>query len=133
VGSGDGGGNQAGAGGIGKEYSITGTATYYAGGGGGSGENGTRGLGGLGGGGNGAEYLVVLAQPGSANTGGGAGGAVTAPLSPGANGGSGVVILRYPNSFTITVGAGLTASTTSVGSDRVTTITGGTGNVSWAA
>lgn len=133
VGNGDAGGNQAGAGGIGKQYSITGTATYYAGGGGGSGESGQNGAGGLGGGGNGAQYLVTLAQPGAANTGGGAGGAVTAPLSPGANGGSGVVILRYPSAFTITLGAGLTGNTTTVADDRVTVITGGTGTVSWAA
>jgi hypothetical protein len=43
-----------------------------------------------------------------------------------------VVILRYPNIFTITVGAGLTGSTATVGSDKVTTITAGTGNVSWS-
>jgi hypothetical protein len=41
--------------------------------------------------------------------------------------------LRYPNTVTITIGAGLTGSTATVGSDRVTTITAGTGNVSWAA
>jgi hypothetical protein len=41
--------------------------------------------------------------------------------------------LRYPNTLTITVGAGLTGSTTTTGSDKVTTITAGTGNVSWAA
>jgi hypothetical protein len=41
------------------------------------------------------------------------------------------VILRYSNAYTITVGAGLTSSTATVGSDRVTTITAGTGNVSW--
>jgi hypothetical protein len=41
--------------------------------------------------------------------------------------------LRYPNTYTITIGAGLTGSTTTVGSDKVTTITAGTGNVSWAA
>jgi hypothetical protein len=38
--------------------------------------------------------------------------------------------LRYPNTYTITT-TGLTASTTTVGSDKITTITGGTGNVSW--
>jgi hypothetical protein len=44
-----------------------------------------------------------------------------------------VVILKYPSSFTITIGAGLTGSTTTAGSDKITTITAGTGNVSWAA
>jgi hypothetical protein len=42
------------------------------------------------------------------------------------------VILRYPNTVTITVGGGLTASTTTSGSDKITTFTAGTGNVSWA-
>ena len=47
-----------------------------------------------------------------------------------ANGGSGVVILRYPNSKTITnPGSGLTFTTATVGSDKVTTFTGGTGNI----
>jgi hypothetical protein len=63
---------------------------------------------------------------GTANTGGGGG-------ADGGAGGSGVVILKYPNSLTITIGAGLTGSTATVGSDKVTTITNGTGNVSWAA
>jgi hypothetical protein len=50
----------------------------------------------------------------------------------GANGGSGVVILRYANTYTITIGAGLTGSTTTVSSNKVTTITAGSGNVSWS-
>jgi hypothetical protein len=40
--------------------------------------------------------------------------------------------LKYPTTFTITIGAGLTGSTATVGSEKVTTITAGTGNVSWA-
>ena len=52
---------------------------------------------------------------------------------PGNAGGSGVVILKYPDSYTITIGAGLTGTTATDGSNRVTTITAGTGNVSWAA
>jgi hypothetical protein len=48
-------------------------------------------------------------------------------------GGSGVIVLRYPSTLTITIGAGLTASTSTVGADKVTTITAGIGNVSWAA
>ena len=50
----------------------------------------------------------------------------------GGSGGSGVVILRYPSTYTITIGAGLTGSTTTVSTDKVTTITAGSGNVSWA-
>jgi hypothetical protein len=60
---------------------------------------------------------------GAINTGGGGSNAA---------GGSGVVILRYPDTKTITVGAGLTGSTATDGSFRVTTITEGTGNVSFA-
>ena len=50
----------------------------------------------------------------------------------GGGGGSDIVIIKYPTSRTITIGAGLTGTTSTVGSDRVTTITQGTGNVSWA-
>jgi hypothetical protein len=43
------------------------------------------------------------------------------------------VILKYPDNFTITIGAGLTGSTPAPsGGFKVTTITAGTGNVSWA-
>ena len=50
----------------------------------------------------------------------------------GGNGGSGIVYIRYPNTFTITVGAGLTYTTTTDGSDKVTTFTAGTGTVSFS-
>jgi hypothetical protein len=41
--------------------------------------------------------------------------------------------LKYPDAYTITVGAGLTGSTGSPsGGFKITTITDGTGNVSWA-
>jgi hypothetical protein len=70
---------------------------------------------------------------GVANTGGGGGGGngANTPNAGGA-GGSGVVILRYPTKYTITIGAGLTGTTSTVGSNKVTTITAGTGNVSFA-
>ncbi len=45
---------------------------------------------------------------------------------------SGVVVLRYPSGYTITLGAGLTGSTTTVSSNKVTTITAGSGTVSWS-
>jgi hypothetical protein len=67
--------------------------------------------------------------------GGGSGGGNTSIGSPGSGGagGSGVVILKYPDSATITIGAGLTGTTASPsGGFTVTTITAGTGNVSWA-
>ena len=48
------------------------------------------------------------------------------------NGGSGIIILRYPNTYTITISAGLTGSTATDGSDKVTTFTAGTGTISFA-
>lgn len=101
------------AGGIGLQYSISGTATYYAGGGGGGveGASYTPGVGGLGGGGNGSRhYTPIIGTAGAANTGGGGGG--------GAAGGSGIVIIRYPGSAKATGG-----TITTVGSDTVHTFT----------
>jgi hypothetical protein len=40
--------------------------------------------------------------------------------------------LRYPSSYTITLSAGLTGTTSTVGANKVTTITAGTGTVSWS-
>jgi len=99
-----------GNGGDGVVLSISGTPTWYAGGGGAGSENGVPGLGGMGGGGrggtpqsgtstaNGGAIGNWNGQAGTANTGsgGGAGGAYN--TSPGLNsgaGGSGVVIVRY--------------------------------------
>jgi hypothetical protein len=95
----------AGAGGIGLQYSISGTPTYYAGGGGGgtttsSGFGGsTGGAGGQGGGGAGGGYVNGLTngQAGTDGTGGGGGGG---GFTSGTNfasgkGGSGIVIVRY--------------------------------------
>ena len=50
----------------------------------------------------------------------------------GGTGGSGVIILRYSNSYTITIGAGLTGTTSTNGTNTIATITAGSGNVSWA-
>jgi hypothetical protein len=41
------------------------------------------------------------------------------------------VIIRYPSNFTITIGAGLTGSTSVVGNNKITSFTAGTGNVSF--
>jgi hypothetical protein len=120
--------NTGGAGGIGISSSITGSAVTRAGGGGGGGANG--GAGGSGGGGVGASDSGAASQPGTANTGGGGGGDYQ-NLDASA-GGSGVVILRYPDTNTITIGAGLTGSTSAAsGGYKRTTLTAGTGNVSW--
>ena len=107
--------NIGGAGGNGLEFDITGTATYYAGGGGAQGSDG-GGLGGLGGGGNGG-LGSGAATNGSLNTGGGGGGRRDTAL--GGSGGSGVIIVKYPiptneelNSFTLDIvatGAGQNA------------------------
>ena len=125
-------------GGVGKQW-VNGN--FYAGGGGSgarSDPGNTRlgGVGGNGGGGNGGStFNNPPAQHGASKTGGGGGGGANraGTTFPAANGGSGVVALRYPADFTITIGAGLTGSTAVDGLFKVTTITAGTGNVSWAA
>ena len=66
------------------------------------------------------------------NTGGGGGGAPEGASSTGGNGGSGIVILRYPSARIINVGAGLTATTATVGTDSVTTFTAGTGTITFS-
>ena len=67
---------------------------------------------------------------GTANTGGGGGSGAMSGTAQGGLGGSGVVILRYANTKTLTnPGGGLTLSTATVSSDKVTTITAGTGNI----
>jgi hypothetical protein len=125
-------GTTGGAGGAGVMTSITGGSVTYAGGGGGGGPTG--GAGGSGGGGAGVGDLGTGVS-GNSNSGGGGGGTYVVTYNnprSGGVGGSGVVILRYPSYLTITLGAGLTGSTTTVGSNKVTTITAGSGNVSWA-
>ena len=82
-----------GTGGAGKQYSISGTAAYYAGGGGGSGTSG--GQGGCGGGGNGNQGGGPGGS-GQANKGGGGGGASSPPgQQTGGSGGKGIVIVSY--------------------------------------
>ena len=135
-----GGGSTVGAGGVGLSSSIDGTATYRAGGGGGSSEGGGRGSGGNGGGGIGSNDKNSGGNnaAGSTNTGGGAGGTsgyVGSNNINAKNGGSGVVIIRFPSQYAITVGAGLTATIGAIAdsSDKVVTFTEGTGNISFAA
>ena len=87
------------AGGIGAQYSISGTPTYYGGGGGGGVYNTEAAVspGGAGGGGSGGSGNPTIAQTGLANTGGGGGGSgfYQAPNPGGGGGGSGIVIIRY--------------------------------------
>jgi len=101
----------------------------YGGGGGGP-QGGANG--GAGGGGQGGPYQTA-GSPGGTNTGGGGGGGDVYGNRAGGNGGSGIVKLKYPDANTITIGAGLTGTTSSPsGGFKITTITAGTGNVSWA-
>ena len=129
-------GTTAGAGGVGLSNSITGTSLFYAGGGGGAlGGSGSGGAGGSGVGGDGGHSSSLSGGDGTDNRGGGGGGhcGVSNNTSGSAgNGGSGVVILRYPNTYTVTIGSGLTGSTATDGSDKVTTFTAGTGNISFS-
>ncbi len=119
--------NNGGNGGSGLENQITGaTGVFYAGGGGGGSSQGTAGTGGSSIGGAGS-VGSSNATDGSTNTGSGGGGCGGNAF--GGNGGSGVVIIRYPNTKTVTIGSGLTGSTATDGSDKVTTFTAGTGNI----
>jgi len=104
-GAGGQGSNSHGPGGIGYDSSITGASVGRGGGGGNAPDQG------FGGGysGNG---------PGEVNTGGGG---MVAP------GGSGVVIIRYPDTYNLTASAGLTTSTDVDGDYKATSFTAGTG------
>jgi len=126
--------SSGGAGGIGIASTITGTSVYRGGGAGGGGQYpGGPGTGGTGGGGNGGSAYDSPGSPtaGTVNTGGGGGGGAYETYNTSEAGGSGVVILRYPDSFTITASGGLTNSTATDGSFKVTTITAGTGTISF--
>jgi hypothetical protein len=116
--------NEPGPPGVGLQSSITGSAVWYAEGGSGSGfyNRGTyhQNLGGN----------IYGHINGNTNTGSGGGGGRQG--AAGGAGGSGVVIVRYPSARTITIGAGLTATTATVGANKVTTITAGTGNISFS-
>jgi hypothetical protein len=121
-----------GNGGNGSASSITGTSVTYAGGGGGTGYSLNNslvvGTGGTGGGGAGGANSTNGTN-GTANRGGG-GGCSGYLTSTGAQGGSGVVIVKYPDTITVTnSGGGLTFSTASAGGFKVTTFTAGTGNI----
>jgi len=81
------------AGGIGKQYDISGSQVYYAGGGGGGGN--TAGPAGQGGGAAGTSSPGSTGQAGTANRGGGAGGGYYVYNTNGASGGSGIIIVKY--------------------------------------
>ena len=113
-----------GDGGIGATSSITGSSVYYAGGGGGgtSAPSALGGNGGNGGGGNGSgDQDTPVAQDGTVNTGGGAGG--VANITTGKLGGKGVVILSVPTNSYSSTSTGSPTITTS-GSNTILTFTG---------
>ena len=135
-----GGTSVAGNGGAGVASTIAGSSvTRGGGGGGGGGTSPTSGLGGSGGGGTGYQGPEGNGGAATVNTGGGGGGAQSREgygcncTRPGGNGGSGIVIIRYPTSFaTITIGAGLTYTSATDGSDTVVTFTAGEDTISWS-
>ena len=129
TGGGGGGAGSAGSGnngGSGVSSSITGTAVTRAGGGG-----GTNGTGGSGGGGTNTGYQAT-SNNGVVNTGGG-GSAHSGQWGGSGNGGSGIVILKYPDSKSLSYGGTLVAATTnpSVGF-KVTSFTAGSGTITFS-
>jgi hypothetical protein len=120
---------------------VSGSDVYFAGGGaGGNAQAASASTGGTGGGGSGATNdsgsgSSEYATAGTSNTGGGGGGGIdtrTGGNEIGEAGGSGVVILRYSDAYTVTVGSGITEASGSPfteGSNKISVFTGGTGNI----
>lgn len=106
------------SGGVGKSSRISGTLVQRAGGGGGSNGGGRYG----GGSGN----TGGAGQSGVVNTGGGGGAG-----DPGAGGagGSGIVIIRFPDNLTATVGSGLVSSSSTSNGYTVIEFTSGSDTV----
>ena len=112
---------------------ITATTFPITVGGGGSGAYqpfGSGGSGGSGGGGAGATTNNTNGSDGTNNTGSGGGGGANG--GDGGSGGKGIVVIRYTDQVTISVGAGLTASTTTSGAEKITTFSNGTGTISFS-
>jgi hypothetical protein len=92
---------------------------------------GGAGGGGIGGIQSGAGADVSRPTSGATNRGAGGGGDGTSnSANQAGSGGSGIVILKYPDTFTISQ-SGLTLSTSSSSGFKITTVTAGTGTVSW--
>jgi len=112
----------AGNGGAGVAVAITGSSVTYAGGGGGGSSGAvTAGSGGAGGGGAGIDESGPPATAGTANTGGGGGGSSSSNAGAG---GSGIVIIRYANTYgDLTVGGGLTYTYANTGGYKIYSFT----------
>ena len=130
-----------GNGGSGVSNSITGTSLFYAGGGGGGAQNSntgaTPGSGGSSIGGIGGVYNGASSTPGAVNTGSGGGGGAFYGSNPtggaGSSGGSGIVVIKYPSSYSMSQSGGLTLSTsTAVTGYKITSFTSGSGTVSFS-
>ena len=120
-----GGSGTSGDGGSSIVSSITGSNVSYAGGGGGGNyENGNTTIGGGAGAGNGGRGTGTAGQAASiANRGSGGGGAGGAGGGVGGTGSDGVIILRFPSTYTATLSGGVSSSSATVGTDTVLTIT----------
>ncbi len=144
----DAGSNRAGSGGIGLTNAFLNTlqygqysgGNYYVAGGGGAGgwqsESVLQGNGGVGGGGRGGYGSSTNYQSGTNGFGGGGGGKQqNTSVSGAGSGGSGVVILRYPSTATLSIPSSLTYThdDTTVAGFTITTFTGGTGTVEVAS
>ena len=135
-------GQASGDGGDGKTSTITGSSATYAGGGGGGGYNTSQlpaGSGGAGGGGNGSDTWNGTAansagDNGTVNTGGGGGGGTQQLGFPyaganGGNGGSGFVVIKFPDTYSITIGGGLTYTSSTSGGYTTVQFTAGTDTI----
>jgi hypothetical protein len=108
--------DSGGAGGSGLASSITGSSV-------------TRAAGGSGRGSNNPNSAAMPTGSGSSSPGGGGEGGQTNN-----DGGDGIIILRYPSVFALSnPGGGLTFSSATEGSDKVSSITAGTGNIQFVA
>ena len=115
---------------------VFGSDVYFAGGGSGGSRGSGSDVGGLGGGGDSGNNAA--GENGSPNTGGGGGsaGATSGAPSLAGSGGSGVVILRYPSEYAITVGSGITEASGSPfteSTEKVSVFTAGTGTITFGA
>ena len=129
-----------GHGGDGVSSSISPVTTVYAGGGSGGSYNQGNIPGGTGGGGQGSQSNVA-GGAGTDNLGGGGGGGGSQSgvgNGAGGDGGKGIIILRYLDTSSITVGSGLTTgvlngvASTGIGSESYTTFIGGTGTITFS-